>query len=139
MKITVDHGRIRWHGRLDREGVGEVIAGGDVLVLPSIYHEVFGLVLLEAHSIGRPVVASRSGGPADIVRDGENGILLEPGNIEAWAQALRTLLHQPERIAAMASNVGPVRTIEDHVADLEAVYDRAIALRTAAGKPRLTP
>jgi len=138
MKIPLDHSRIRWHGRLDRERVGEVIAGGDVLVLPSIYHEVFGLVLLEAHSIGRPVVASRSGGPEDIVRDGENGILLEPGNVEAWAQALRTLLHQPERITAMASNIGPVRTIEDHVADLEAVYDRAIALRTVPRKPRLT-
>jgi hypothetical protein len=48
------------------------------------------------------------------------------------------LLKQPEKIAAMASNIGPVRTIEDHVADLEAVYDRAIALRTVPRKPRLT-
>lgn len=114
-----------------------VIPGADA-VFPPVCHEVFGLLLLEAHSIGRPVVASRSGGPEDIVRDGENGILLEPGNVEAWAQALRTLLHQPERITAMASNIGPVRTIEDHVADLETVYDRAIALSTVPRKPRLT-
>ncbi len=132
--MRVDQRRIRWRGRAGHERVSEVLADCDVLVLPSICHEVFGLVILEAHSTGRPVVASRSGGPEDIVRDGENGILVEPGDVGGWTRALGLLIDEPEKVAAMAANIGRVRTMEEHVSDLEAVYDRAAELRMKAGK-----
>jgi glycosyltransferase involved in cell wall biosynthesis len=79
------------------EIVGEVpdvapyVAVADALVLPSDEPEPFGLVLLEAFRQGRPVIASRAGGPVDIVSDGRDGWLFTPGDIEALADLLRRL------------------------------------------------
>jgi glycosyltransferase involved in cell wall biosynthesis len=50
------------------------------------------LVLLEAWSMGRPVVASRVGGIPEAVEDGRNGVLLEAGDLPAWVATVRRLL-----------------------------------------------
>ncbi len=79
------------------EIVGEVadvapyVAAADALVLPSDDPEPFGLVLLEAFRQGRPVIASRAGGPVDIVADGRDGWLFAPGDANALAELLRWL------------------------------------------------
>jgi glycosyltransferase involved in cell wall biosynthesis len=57
------------------------------LVLPS-FKETFGVVIIEAMACGLPVIATRSGGPEDIIND-DNGILVDPGDIESMAKALR--------------------------------------------------
>jgi hypothetical protein len=62
-----------------------------VFVLPSFF-ESFGLVLTEAMSYGKPVVAMRAGGMAEIVEEGGNGYLAEPGDAASLAEALRPLL-----------------------------------------------
>jgi glycosyltransferase involved in cell wall biosynthesis/GT2 family glycosyltransferase len=62
--------------------------------------EPFGLVLLEAMAAGRPVVAPDAGGPREIL-DAACGVLYEPGNVAAGATALRSVLADPARAAAM--------------------------------------
>jgi phosphatidylinositol alpha-1,6-mannosyltransferase len=57
----------------------------------------FGLSLAEAQSSGVPVVAGRSGGVPEAVRNGETGLLVEPESAEETADAIRTLLRDPER------------------------------------------
>ena len=85
------------------EIVGEVadpapaFASADVLLLPSDVPEPFGLVIIEAFSLGRPVVASRAGGPVDIVDDGRDGWLYEMGDAADLARVLGGL--SDERIA----------------------------------------
>ncbi|MBI5093163.1 MAG: glycosyltransferase family 4 protein [Candidatus Hydrogenedentes bacterium] len=74
----------------------------DVFALPngqdeSGHVEGFGLVFAEAHSYGKPVVAGRSGGAAEAVLDGETGLLVEPDQPEALAEAILFLLENPER------------------------------------------
>lgn len=79
------------------ELVGEVpdiapfVARGDVLVLPSDEPEPFGLVVIEAFSLGRPVVASRAGGPTEIIDDGRTGWLYEIGDSNELAAVLGRL------------------------------------------------
>lgn len=63
--------------------------------------EGFGISLLEAQSSGLPVVAGRSGGIPDAVREGEAGLLADPEDPAAVADALRTVLGDPARAAAM--------------------------------------
>ena len=63
--------------------------------------EGFGLTVVEAMWKGRPVVASRVGGIADQVLDGETGLLVPPRDLEAFGAALRTLLDDPKRAQAM--------------------------------------
>ena len=84
--------------------VGEVadiapyVAEADVLVLPSDQPEPFGLVVIEAFALGRPVIASRGGGPVEIIEHGRDGWLYELGDAASLADLLATLT--PEEIDA---------------------------------------
>ena len=80
-----------------------LMAAADVFVLPSLA-EPFGLVLLEAMALGRPVVATRAGGPIEIVQDGETGFLVPPSSPDALASALQTLLDDPALARRMGEN-----------------------------------
>lgn len=65
--------------------------------------EGFGLVFTEAHAHGKPVVGGRSGGVVDAVIDGETGILVEPGDDGALAEAIASLLADPALAARMGA------------------------------------
>jgi glycosyltransferase involved in cell wall biosynthesis len=67
----------------------------DVLINPSL-SEAFGMSLVEAMAVGTPVVAARVGGMVDIVEDGETGVLVEPGNAEALAEGIISIISNPE-------------------------------------------
>jgi glycosyltransferase involved in cell wall biosynthesis len=84
-----------------RDDVARVLAGLDVLVCPSD-HEPFGMIVLEALAAGRPVVASDSGGPAEILEDGESGLLFRTGDPEALAAALLEVLGDPSLARSLA-------------------------------------
>ena len=68
-----------------------IINAADLFVLPS-RAEPFGLVILEAMSLGKPVVSTAAGGPLEIVKPGETGLLVPPGNPTAMADAIITML-----------------------------------------------
>lgn len=74
-----------------RDDVPSVLAALDVVVCPS-EHEPFGLVVVEALAAGRPVVASDSGGPAEILEDGQSGLLFPTGDPGALAERVLRLL-----------------------------------------------
>lgn len=65
-------------------------------LVPSVWSEPFGLVVLEAMSVARPVIASRIGGPIDLVADGETGFLVQPDDPLALQQAIERLLADPD-------------------------------------------
>ena len=73
-------------------------------VVPSLWVEPFGLTVAEAMMRGTAVIASARGGPAELVRDGVTGILVEPGSPDALAGALLSLLCNRERAEAMGRN-----------------------------------
>jgi len=63
----------------------------DAYVLPSVVRESFGITLIEAMASGIPVIASKIGGTSEIIKDGENGLLTEPGNSQDLADKLMFL------------------------------------------------
>lgn len=79
----------------------EWFARGDVVVVPSRV-EPFGNVAVQAMLAGRPVVVSRTQGLAEIVRDGETGLLVRPGDPVALADAIAELLDDPARASVLA-------------------------------------
>ena len=85
-----------------RRDIPEVMAALDVLVLPSTKSEATSQVIPQALAVGTPVAAAATGGIPEIVRDGETGRLVEPGNASALAQAVLSLLAEPERAREMA-------------------------------------
>ena len=82
--------------------VSEIIATFDVAVLPSFF-EGMGRVILEAMAMAKPVVASRVGGIPDLVEDGRNGFLVQPGDAKALAAAIKRLLIDKELAGEMGS------------------------------------
>jgi len=79
------------------------IRAADLFVLPSLA-EPFGLVILEAMALGKPVVATAMGGPLEIVVSGETGVLVPPSAPGELADAIRRLLADPAARAAMGRN-----------------------------------
>lgn len=78
--------KVKFLGSLSREKVKLEMAKSSVFVLPSRY-ETFGVVLVEALALGKPVIATRCGGPESIVND-KVGILVEVDDIKALSQAM---------------------------------------------------
>jgi glycosyltransferase involved in cell wall biosynthesis len=86
---------VRHVGYLDsKDELAEWYRASDLLVHAS-WEESFGIVVAEALACGLPVVATRVGGVPEVMADGEHGSLVEPGNPEAMAEAVRRLISDP--------------------------------------------
>lgn len=83
---------LRCLGWLDHAAMSEAYRAADLCAVPSVWEEPWGLVAIEAMASARPVVASRCGGLAEIVAEGETGMLFPPGNADALAECLDRLL-----------------------------------------------
>jgi len=84
-----------------RSDIPRVMAALNILVLPSELPEPWGMVVLEAMATARPVVATRQGGPLEMVVDGETGYLVPPDDPQPMAEAILSLLRSPEQARAM--------------------------------------
>jgi glycosyltransferase involved in cell wall biosynthesis len=84
--------RVTFHGRVPPEDVYRAIAGATATIFPSLWAEPFGRVTVESMQLGTPVVGSAVGGIAEVIDDGENGLLFEPGDPDSLAEQLGTLL-----------------------------------------------
>jgi phosphatidyl-myo-inositol alpha-mannosyltransferase len=127
--------RVMFTGRVDPAELASVFGRAAVVAAPSLGGESFGIVLLEAMSAGRPVVASSIPGYAAVLRDGVDGILVPPGNALALCDALDALIADPDRAAAMgASGRERAKRFDWAVVagEVEDVYEKAIT----AGRPR---
>lgn len=75
----------------------------DMLALPSTGREAFGRVLVEAQSCGVPVLGSNTGGITEAMNAGVTGQLVEPGDVDAWADAISELALDPARRTCMGA------------------------------------
>ena len=108
-----------------RSDVPTLMAGADIYAMPSMY-EPFGLVYLEAMAMELPVVALNSGGTPEVVEHGIDGLLSDPGDVDALTANLASLLDDPDRCRAMGRH-GRNRTesrftVARMAGDTEAVY-----------------
>lgn len=84
--------RVTFSGLLPRSELAGRYRGADVFVFPPVWNELFGIPLAESMSAGVPVVATRVAGIPEVVEDSKTGLLVEPGNAAALAQAILRLL-----------------------------------------------
>ncbi len=113
------------------DDLARALASSDVLLNPSIT-ETFGNVTLEAMACALPVVAAEATGATSLVRDGETGILVEPGDADAFADALAAYANDPElRRRHGAAGLGVAETMDwDHInSAVLRVYSRVIERR----------
>ena len=119
--------RVEWRGF--RDDVGAELSALDVLVHASTTPEPFGQVIVEGMAAGLPVIAAAAGGPLEIIRDGEDGLLTPPGDVDALASALRRLADDPalrQRLGE-AARAAAVRYSPERAAQaLLAVYHQVL-------------
>lgn len=99
----------------------------EAVIVPSLWYENSPLALLEAMGQGVPIIASHIGGMGELVKDGENGWLVEPGNVESFAEALRRLLGRTCEQHRAMGDIGRemIRARhgwKEHIEKLEKVY-----------------
>jgi len=85
--------RIIFYGKVDHRRISDFYKTVDILVLPSIWYEVFGMVIIEAFSFGVIAVASDIGGIKEIIQNGHNGFLFSPKNKENLEVIFRNLIY----------------------------------------------
>ncbi len=123
--------RIDALGRVEDDELWQRLHEADLLCAPSLTGESFGMILTEAFAAGTPVLASNIAGYADVVTDGEDGVLVPPADPQRLAEELQKLSGDRERLAGMgrAARESAQRYAWTRVAaDVERVYERAIAV-----------
>ena len=96
-----DDPRIEWVGRRTKEEVDQLIHKASCLIIPSICYETFGRAIIEAYVHGVPVIASRHGAMAELVRHGETGWLFEVGDATNLRETVERTLGDPAKLYQM--------------------------------------
>lgn len=130
-------GSAEFVGWLDHAAIPSFLQSLDIYVQPSLF-EGFGVAAVEAAAAGLPVVASRVNGLPGVVIDGVTGMLVPPGDAAALADAIASLIHDPEKRRRMGEAgrafVAQHYDWRSNMADLEAIY-----LRLAGAPARAAP
>ncbi len=127
---------VRFMGAFERDQIADVYAQIDVLVVPSLWLENSPLVIHEAFMAGIPVVGARIGGIADLVTEGQTGLLYDPTSAGELRTALRGLIENPGRLEALAERARtvPVKSIAQDAREWEETYADVLRRRAAAGR-----
>lgn len=133
----LDRPGVRHHGPVPRERVAEAFAGVDVLAVPSVWLENAPFVIREAFVAGVPVVASGHGGMAEMVRDGVDGLLFEPGDPASLRDALTRVVEEPGLLERLRAGRPAVPTIEQDAARHDGLSRELAAHARRARRPRL--
>lgn len=117
-------------GLQNSDEISHLMQQAAFLILPSEWYEGFPLVLVEAFAHGLPVLASNLGSMADIIKDGETGLLFTPGDADDLARKVKWLLNNPLKAQELGENARRTflakYTAEQNYAELMAIYEDAI-------------
>ena len=112
-------------GGFPHSSLPQVLAGVDVLVVPSLWEENAPLTVEEAFQARLPVLASDHGGLRERVREGIDGLLFRPGDPADLARVMRRLLDEPGLLERLGREPRLAPTLEDHAGALLDCYARA--------------
>jgi glycosyltransferase involved in cell wall biosynthesis len=133
--LAISNGAVAVLGALTREEVQAEMRSAALLVFPSVGYETFGLSIIEAFSVGVPVVASSIGSAAEIVEDAEVGLTFTPGNPAELAASVRRLVADPQFNLALGARAlkryESLYTPAANLKRLERIYRDAMRSRPA--------
>lgn len=125
-KLSNGDDRIMFHGRCSNREILQLYDECDIVVVPSIWYEPFGIVIQEAFRQGVPVIASDIGGIKELIQEGYNGFLFESGNLDQLKNKLDMVMNNPIVLNKMQKNA--LNSVEKydmtrHIAELEKLYE----------------
>ena len=124
-KNSMSDQRIIFHGFKTGEELINFYRRMNVTVVPSIWYEPFGLIIIESFKYGTPVIGSRVGGIPEIIKDGYNGFLFEAGNVDELKSVLENMIKNPSELKRLES--GAFESVkrygmDKHIRKLEELY-----------------
>jgi glycosyltransferase involved in cell wall biosynthesis len=120
---------IQFTGWIENKDLDAYYQKASIVVMPSIWVEAFGGVILEAMSVGRPVIGTKVGGIPEVIDDGVNGYLVEPGNADQIAEKVIKLFSDENLLKDFGRNAREHAenfSIENYVEKLDKLYDSLI-------------
>jgi glycosyltransferase involved in cell wall biosynthesis len=118
---------IRFKGHYTREQLPRILGSALVGIVVPEWEEAFGLTGVEMLSSGLPIIASGLGGTADYARDGDNALLVPPGDARGLGAAVLRLAHNRELLASLARNCRPPAvTFNERCETVQALYEAAL-------------
>jgi glycosyltransferase involved in cell wall biosynthesis len=126
LEELAEPGVVRLMGTFAETEKASVLGQLDVLLVPSVGLESFGIVAREAMSAGVPVLASRLGALAELDIDGSCGALLPPGDGAALRSWIERLIAAPELIDRWVANLTRVKTTGEHAEEIDGIYQELL-------------
>jgi glycosyltransferase involved in cell wall biosynthesis len=121
---------ITFCGTFPNTEMGKVLAGIDVLVVPSLWYENAPLVVYSSLAAKRPVIASDFPGLSETIKDSVNGMIFPPGDAEALHGKLARFVNEPSLLSHLSANCRPPKSTSSYVDELEALYRNGLPTRT---------
>ena len=121
-----DHRSIEFCGTFPNSEIAQVLAGVDVLVVPSLWYENTPLVLHSAQAARCPVVASNLPGLSEVIRHNENGLLFDAGNSADLAQQLSRLVNEEGLLQRLSANARTPKSTENYVDELLTLWQSVV-------------
>ncbi|MEZ4867717.1 MAG: glycosyltransferase [Caldilineaceae bacterium] len=121
--------RIIWGEPFANTEAHKAYEGLDLLLMPSIWYENSPNVILEAFACGTPVMTSDLGGMAELVKHEVNGYLFEPNSVHSLKKALQAVIERPEQLINWRHQIPPVKSVNDEMAEMEAIYQQVYQRR----------
>ncbi len=133
------HDLVRVHGWLSRPEAAQIVRAADVFVMPSL-RECGGTAILEAMALGKPVITTNWGGPADYV-DAGCGILVDPRSKSAFVDGLADAMIRLARSTELRAQLGAggTRRVRRDYLDWESKAERVLEILTDTARPASTP
>jgi len=115
-RLAATDDRVEFMGTFPPKELGRVLETADALAMPVLWYENEPLVVKAARYIGLPILASKIGTLADSIKNGINGVLLPPGDIDAWANAFASFRRQslPQDLS--------IKSMDDNARELLSLY-----------------
>lgn len=120
--LAAGRNNIEFCGVFHNSAIAAVMADLDVLVVPSLWFENTPLVIYSSQAAGRPVVGSDFPGISEVIRDEENGLLFEPGNVAALAAQLARFIDEPDLAARLSANSRSPKSTANYVDELLVIW-----------------
>jgi glycosyltransferase involved in cell wall biosynthesis len=124
---SAPYSAIRWNGRYIGAKVWDVLAGVDVLLVPSRWYENSPTVILEAYEMGLPVVATNLGGMAELVEHDRSGLVFTLNSVEDLHHQLLRLFTEPDLLDRLRAGIPHVKTIEEEMQEMMEAYQQLLA------------
>ncbi|GJM22355.1 MAG: hypothetical protein DHS20C15_22700 [Planctomycetota bacterium] len=120
---------VHFHGRFDHDALADIHAQLDVLVVPSVWQEAYGLTVREAQLALTPVIGSDIAGIAEGIEHGVDGLRFKPGDDADLAAQLQKLIDDPELGARLAAAAPPIKTDAMEAEEMEWRYRQLLSER----------